>query len=68
MRYTDFKSIIKETLLQHPEGLSWKELKTLSNLPYKRACPTWIARLETEIGLVRDRKKGNALIWELNKD
>jgi len=68
MRFEEFKTAIRTALIQHPEGLTWKELKDLETLPYKTPCPTWVAQLESEIGLIRKRRKGNALIWELNKD
>ncbi len=68
MTFHEFEFIIHDILHHHPEGLTWKEIKTLTTLPYSTPCPTWIARLESEIGLKRIRRKGNSLIWELNKD
>lgn len=68
MRYNEFRAIIQANLKKHPEGLTWKELKQSADLPYKTPCPTWVARLGSEIGLIRKRKKGNALIWELSKE
>ena len=68
MRFEEFKTTIEKSLIKHPKGLTWKELKTLADLPYVTPCPTWVAQLESDIGLIRKRRKGNALIWELNKD
>jgi len=63
MRYVDFRDTIREELLWNPEGLTWKELKERLELPYKTPCPTWISRLEQEIGLSRARGSGRAYVW-----
>ncbi len=65
MTYEDFKRTIRDYLKATPEGATWKELKEELGLPYKTPCQTWINQLEEEIGLLRKRKKGNALLWEL---
>ena len=65
MRYTEFKEKIRDELIKHPEGLTWKELKRNLNLPYERPCPNWTKRLEQEIGLIRVKGRGNAYIWKI---
>lgn len=65
MRYIDFRDAIHEALGRNHRGMTWRELKASLSLPYSRPCPDWTRRLETEIGLRRTRKRGNALIWEI---
>ena len=50
---------------RHPEGFTWVELRDRLNLPYDRACPTWVKRMETEIGLVRAKGAGRAYVWRV---
>ncbi len=66
MRFTDFRDQILATLRRHPEGLTWKELKTQLRLPYCQPCPNWTRRLEAE-GLERVPGPGRALIWRLSE-
>jgi hypothetical protein len=65
MRYIKFKTLIRDELIKHPSGLTWKELKNNLALPYQRPCPTWVNQLEQDIGLVRIRETRAALIWKL---
>ena len=67
MRYTEFRDTIKQALLLHPDGMTWKELQTNLKLPYRQTCPEWLGSLEKEIGLQRKVKRGNAYIWKLVK-
>jgi hypothetical protein len=63
MRYIDFRDAIDAELRANPGGLTWPELKQRLDLPYERPCPTWVKRLETEIGLSREKGPGRALVW-----
>ncbi len=65
MRYIEFRESIKKELRRHPEGFTWVELRDRLNLPYDRACPTWVKRMETEIGLVRAKGVGRAYVWRV---
>lgn len=67
MTYLEFRDTIVEALEGEPAGLTWKELRDGWQLPYKTPCPEWVARLEEEVGLVRERKRGNAKLWVLVK-
>jgi len=67
MRYIEFKQTIRSTLLRHPSGLTWPQLKQRLNLPYDRPCPTWLKSLDGEIGLTRSKNKGRAHIWNLGE-
>jgi hypothetical protein len=65
MHYTEFKAAILQHLKRKRQGATWVELRETLALPYERACPEWTRRLEEEIGLVRRKGSGRALVWEL---
>ncbi len=65
MKYTEFRAAIQEHLAVQPQGNTWAELRDLLALPYERPCPTWVARLEGDIGLDRREKRGRSLVWKL---
>ena len=65
MRYADFRDVIQNELRRNPAGLTWAQLKESLALPYKRPCPTWVRRMESEIGLTRARGTGRALVWKI---
>lgn len=65
MRYVDFKDVIQAELRKNIDGLTWAQLRERLNLPYDRPCQTWVYKLEAEIGLVRERGVGRALVWKL---
>lgn len=65
MKYTEFRDSIAADLQGVPSGRTWKQLQAVLMLPYTRPCPTWVRRLEREIGLVRDKRRGNALVWRI---
>lgn len=67
MRYTEFRTAIQKELRRIPNGRTWAELRDSLDLPYERPCPSWTGRLESEIGLVRVRGAGRALLWKLLK-
>jgi hypothetical protein len=65
MSYVEFKLAIQDRLQRTREGATWVELRDALALPYDRPCPEWTRRLEEEIGLVRRKGSGRALVWEL---
>lgn len=65
MRYVEYRQRIADHLAKHTEGATWRELREALDLPYERPCPEWTRRLESEIGLVRRKGEGRALIWRL---
>ena len=67
MRYVEFRDAIRGELKRHRPGRTWKELRDRLALPYARPCPTWVARLEQEIGLRRAPGAGRAHVWTLSK-
>jgi hypothetical protein len=67
MRYTEFRDAIQRELLRHPDGRTWAELRDHLALPYDRPCPAWTGVLERELGLVRVKGAGRALVWKLGR-
>lgn len=65
MRYTDYRDRIQQALAEQPAGVTWADLREQLALPYDRPCPAWTKKLEQEIGLLRQRGHGRALIWKL---
>jgi len=66
MTYLDFKAVIQgELTKRRPAGATWNELRMGLDLPYKRPCPEWTKRLETDIGLRRVKMSSRAFVWRL---
>ena len=65
MLYDDFRDSIRAELRRCPTGLTWSELRRRLDLPYERPCPTWVKKLEKEIGLRRSRGSTPAFVWKL---
>ena len=63
MRYVEFRDVIRDALRRNPAGLTWRGLKQLLDLPYDRPCPSWVKRLEVEVGLSRVKGTGRAYAW-----
>ena len=68
MRYVVFRDSIEKALQKRPAGLTWRELKEGCRLPYNSPCQTWVKQLERDIGLVRVKGSGRALIWKVLVD
>jgi hypothetical protein len=66
VRYEEFRNLIRSHLRAHPKGATWPELKEELNLPQRTACYSWIYRMESEIGLRRERSV-NGMVWRLGK-
>ena len=67
MRYLEYREVTRAELLTSREGLTWKQLREKTRLPYERPCATWTKSLEDEIGLTRVKQdgRGNSLVWTL---
>ena len=68
MKFVEFRERILSDLQGEPGGLTWKELKKRNNLPYDRPCPEWTRSMEEESGIVRRRRKGRELLWEIDTE
>jgi hypothetical protein len=66
MRYEEFRDGIEQALSRRRAGLTWQQLRTRLNLPYKQPCPSWVRRLEQDIGLRRSGGSGRALVWKVS--
>ena len=67
MKYIEFRNLIRNSLINNPDGLTWKELKKTLNLPYENPCQTWIYKLEDEINLIRSKGINRSYIWKIDK-
>lgn len=65
MEYEKFRDDIQMLLYEHPEGLSWTEIK--NNLSLDQTVPNniWVKRLEEDINLKREIKKTTKRVWRL---
>jgi hypothetical protein len=67
MRYTEYRDSIRQELARSAAGRTWAELQSKLDLPYDRPCPAWTKQLEQEIGLMRVKGSGRALVWKLSR-
>jgi hypothetical protein len=65
MRYIEFRDDIRSALRASPRGLTWAQLRERLDLPYERPCPSWVQRLEAEIGLARAPGPARTLVWRV---
>ncbi|MHA2243766.1 MAG: hypothetical protein ACXADY_02235 [Candidatus Hodarchaeales archaeon] len=65
LSYEEFKSKIANQLKEHPEGLTWSEIKENESLPQKYPNNKWVRQLEQDINLERKKIKGK-MIWKLD--
>lgn len=65
MTYVQFKDAIAGELRKNPSGFTWNELKVRLKLPYDHPCPTWVARMEAEIVLIRAKGSSRAYVWTI---
>jgi len=63
MSYDQFRDLIQAKLRERRRGMTWRELRDDLELPYDRPCPEWTRRLESDIGLIRQKGTGNAFVW-----
>ena len=68
MHYLEFKAAIQQHLKRKRAGATWVEMREALALPYDRPCPEWTRRLEEDIGLIRRKGSGRALVWGLQPD
>lgn len=64
MSYEEFRDKIENVLKKEPNGLSWTEIRKKASLYQKFPNNKWVAKLQEDIGLVREKIKGKP-IWKL---
>lgn len=62
MKYVEFRTEIRNELIDNPDGLTWVELRDGLGLPYERPCPTWVKQLKEDIGLMRSKGEKRAYV------
>jgi hypothetical protein len=66
MSYEEFKSIIRAALQESPKGMTWTEIrKKQPQLFQKWPANQWVTLLEKDIGLIREKIKGQ-MVWRIN--
>lgn len=65
MNYEEFRDKIETILHENPNGLTWSQIKERLNLPQKVPNNQWVARLEKDINLIREKQEKSVLIWRL---
>ena len=66
MSYDEFKEKVEEALKAEPEGLTWTEIRGRANFKQKVPNNMWVKMMETDIGLVREKKERRT-IWGLKE-
>jgi hypothetical protein len=64
--YIEFRERVEKALQGEKDGLSWDQLKKKGEIEQTRLCYTWARQLESEIGLIRERR-GRNVYWKLEK-
>ncbi len=65
MAYEDFRDKIKETLGNEGQPLTWTAVRTIAALPQAFPNNQWVRRMETDIGLKRERDRKGVIHWSL---
>jgi len=64
LTYENFRDKIQEVLKQSGT-LTWTEIRTVAKLPEKFPNNKWVHRLETDIGLKRNKDGHGIIKWSL---
>ena len=64
MSYEEFKEKVEEVLKVESAGLTWTEIKERAKLHQKVPNNMWVKMMESDIGLVREKKERRT-IWRL---
>lgn len=66
MSYEQFRDRIKAILTASKTPMTWTEVRTQAKLPQKFPNNQWVHRMDTDIGLIRE-KDGNGIIrWKIS--
>lgn len=64
MGYDEFSSQIRKFLAELEGPATWSEIREALNLLQKFPNNRWVKRMETDIGLIRERQQGK-MMWRL---
>jgi hypothetical protein len=64
LTYEEFRDKIRETL-QNSGTLTWTEIRTIAKLPQAFPNNKWVHRLESNIGLKRNKDTHGIIKWSL---
>ena len=65
MTYEDFLTEIRNTLEEAGKPLTWTEIRTTAKLPQMFPNNKWVRRMETDIGLDRQKDIHGIIHWQL---
>ena len=65
MTYEDFRDRIRSALQAAGHPLTWTEIRRSQGLVQKFPNNQWVHRMETDIGLVREKHKTGKTLWRL---
>ena len=62
--YREFREKVEKALHGEKNGLTWTQLKMKGDIKQAHLCYTWAKQLESELGLIRERR-GRYVYWKL---
>jgi hypothetical protein len=65
MEYAEFRDTIQRTIEGAGRPLTWTEIRTSARLPQALPNNGWVRRLESDIGLQRQRDSKGIILWSL---
>jgi hypothetical protein len=63
--YEAFSKAIEKTLREAGEPLTWTDVRTRAGLPQAFPNNKWVRKMETDIGLKRERDQHGIIHWQL---
>lgn len=66
LQYPAFKKAVENVLSHTEEPISWSEIKELAELRCYKPPAVWVEMLESEIGLIRNKKDGDT-VWSIKQ-
>lgn len=66
LSYEEFRHNIRAAL-HEKSPMTWTEIRTRKKLPQKFPNNVWVHRMESDIGLIRERDAHGIIHWRLNE-
>jgi DNA-directed RNA polymerase subunit RPC12/RpoP len=67
MTYEAFRDAIRKVLLSNGGDLTWTEIRTSAKLPQAFPNNQWVHKMETDIGLKREKDSHGIIRWRLKE-